>query len=278
MSHRFPPTTSALASILLLTATLLASPLAAATPAPPVLGSRTAPAPPAGPLTLAQCVHFALAESPATRAATAALEAARQSTEVARSSFYPSVGLNAGFSRWQRRIFLPSELEKIPGFSPLVGPYDDWTASIGASYTLFDGGKRRARLGAAEAGEAGSDAAKTATRQEVALAVEQAFYGVLAARESHDVAVKSLARSKDHVKLAEDRKEVGAVPLADVLRAKVEAANAKLALVQAEGFLRTARGRLATVMGLPSETAIEITTDRASIAAPASPDLSADLD
>lgn len=278
MRHPSLITTAAVASLALLAATLFAIPLAAATPQQPASGSRAPLAPPSGPLTLGQCVRFALDQSPATRAAKAALDAARQTTAVAKASFYPSVGLDAGFSRWQRRIFLPSEIEKIPGFSPVVGPYDDWTASIRASYTVFDGGARKARLGAAKAGETGSEAHSKATRQDVALAVEQAFYGLLAARENHDVAVESLARSKDHVQLAEDRKEVGAVPLADVLRAQVDSANAKLALVQAEGLVRTTRAHLATVMGLPSETVIEISPGKASMEANAPIDMKAALD
>lgn len=278
MRHRIFSPTATVASVALLAATIFAHPVGAAPTQPPASVVTAAVTPPSGPLTLSQCVRFALEKSPATRAAQAALRAARQGTAIAKSSFYPSVGFKAGFSRWQRRIFLPSEIEKIPGFTPVVGPYDDWTASLGASYTLFDGGDRKARLGAAEAGEAGIKAHHEATQQDVTLGVEQAFYGLLAARENLNVAVESLARSEDHVKLAKDRKDVGAVPLADVLRAQVDAANARLALVQAQALVRTARAHLATVMGLPSETVIEIAPGKATIRAPATSEVSAALD
>jgi outer membrane protein TolC len=65
---------------------------------------------------------------------------------------------------------------------------------------------------------------------------------------------QNLLRAEENFRIAREREEVGAVAPAEVLRAKVEVADARLALVRAESLVRLARGELNTVMGLPVET------------------------
>ncbi len=72
------------------------------------------------------------------------------------------------------------------------------------------------------------------------------------------MARRALARADDHLRLARTRKAAGAVPQADVMRAQVEGADAKLALERAEGTVRVARGDLNTAMGLPVEMQVRI--------------------
>ena len=68
----------------------------------------------------------------------------------------------------------------------------------------------------------------------------------------------NLKRAEDHLRLARERKEAGVAVQADVLRARVEAADRKLAIVRSEGLVRIARGNLSTAMGLPAELPVEV--------------------
>ena len=77
------------------------------------------------PLTLAQCVAIALDRNPLRRAAEEGVTAARAVVGSVNSAYYPRVDLNAGYSRWERHIFLPDGVGQ-PGMTSSVGPTDDW--------------------------------------------------------------------------------------------------------------------------------------------------------
>jgi outer membrane protein len=211
------------------------------------------------PLTLADCLKRALEKSPSARAAESAAAGAGESAAAARAAYFPRLGFSGGVSRWQRRIFLPEGIG-VPGMKlpTTVGPLDDYAVSVEAGYTLFDSGQRKALAGAARAGQSAAESRREQTRQDVALEVIQAFYGLGSAQQMLGVARENLQRASDHVRIAGDRKQAGAVPLVDVLRARVEAATAQRDLTRAEADVRLARGRLATSMGLSAETALSI--------------------
>ena len=209
----------------------------------------------ARPLTVESCVRIALDRNPMVRAAHEGVAAAREVIGVATATYYPEVGLFAGYRRFDTHLFFPSELSL--GDTSL-GATDDWSAGLFAGYTLYDSGWRKAERETAVAGSAavGYDAARV--RQDVVLSVHEAYYRVLSALALQTASVTSLERSRDHVELAQTRKAAGAAPRSDVLRAEVEAAAAELAVVRANGAVRQARGDLNTAMGLPVDLPVEL--------------------
>lgn len=210
-------------------------------------------------LTLDDCLRLAADHQPLLTAVEAGVSAATEAVGEARAPYWPQVDFSAGYHRWQRRAFLPSGLT-LPGLSipKIIGPLDDWTGGLSSRVTLFDFGERRAGLEAARAqlGSAQADAA--ATRGDVRLSVQSAFYALAAAQELLDVAERNLARTESHLALAQARREAGAVPQADVLRAQAEVASAQLQLISARSRVRTAAGQLNTAMGRPAEIALSI--------------------
>lgn len=219
------------------------------------------------PLTLDACVRIALAQNPKVRAAHEGVVAAGEAVGEAQAPYYPEVSLDAGYSHWQKHAFLPTGILK-PGIPTIIGPTDDWNADVRARYTLFDFGERRAKLRAAMAqqGVAAEDAARI--RQDLAINVHEAYYSLVSALENRAVAEQNLARAQDHLRLAQDRKAAGAVPQADVVRAQVEVADAKLSLVRAENLVRISRGSLNTAMGLPVEMPIQVAAKPEKVLAP----------
>jgi outer membrane protein len=278
MTHRSLTVPSvALAACLLLTS---AASALAQDPGEPPAGPRAAGPPAAGrALSLDDCVQAALHNSPLALSAAQSLKGAAEAAASAQASYWPSLGFSIGYSRWQRRIFLPYAF--FPPSAPLptiVGPTDDYAFSFASEYTLFDSGARKARLGAARAVETRSVADRDRTMQDLALVVHKGFYAYAAALENRAVARESLKRAEDHVRIAKERKAAGAVPLADVLRAQVNASDARLALVRAEGAVRTARGRLAASMGLPPETPLDVAPGAPDVAKPDPSGLQSALD
>jgi len=206
------------------------------------------------PLTLENCVRLALEYNPQNKMAAENVKAAREAAGQAASPFYPTVGLAGGGARWQKRIYLPTDIVPPGGSVPdTVGPTDDWNMEISGRWMLFDSGERRAKLRAANAALGAAQADQVRIRQDLALAVHQAYFLFLTDAEMRVVARESLDRAEDHLRLAGARYTAGAVPEVDVLRTRVDVADARVGLVRAENQVDIGRGNLNTAMGLPVE-------------------------
>ncbi len=216
-------------------------------------------------LTLSACSRMALAQSPLLKASAWEHTASREAVGEARASFYPTLGVRGGVSRWQNHAFLPSGFSA-PNISSTIGPTDDWSAGGFAHYTLYDGGSRRAALDTAQAQEAATDADNTATRDNVLFHVHQAFYNLAATLELEIVARKSLANAESHLSDTKNRQAAGDTTEAEVLRARVEVDNAQSELIRAAAQIDTARGNLNVALGLPAEQPIDIVVEEDAVA------------
>ncbi|MBA4395302.1 MAG: hypothetical protein C0407_17260, partial [Desulfobacca sp.] len=221
------------------------------------------------PLTLQACIRIALETNPLPQAASKGVLAAQEAAGEALAPYYPDLGFQTRYAYWQQRAFLPSGLS-IPGrpVPRLIGPTDDWMAGLRARYTLFDSGERRAQYQSAKARQGVAEEEKARIIQDLILGVHQSFYRLAAALEARQVAEKNLFQTKEHLRLAKERKAAGAVPLADVLRVQVETANSELSLVRAETLVRISKGNLNTVMGLTAEMPIMIASQGEGIHSP----------
>jgi len=228
-------------------------------------------------LTVDDCVKIALDKNPLQRAVREGVMAAEEFVGESKASYYPDLSANASYSRWERHAFLPNGLGQ-PGMPSTIGPTDDWAAGLRARYTLFDSGERHAQLRVALSRKEAASEEVEAVRQDIGLAVHQAYYGHVAALITHSIADKNLTRAEDHLRLAKERLEAGAAPQLDVFRAQVEASNAKLSLVKAENLVRISRGNLNTVMGLPVELPVEVAAEQDNSTEPNDADLLPALD
>ena len=232
------------------------------------------PAAPA-PLTLEECLRLAAAQHPAVAAAQAGVTVATEAVGEARAPYFPQVDLSAGFHRWQKRAFLPSGLV-LPGHAlpELIGPLDDWTGGVSSHVTLYDFGERKAGLDAAVARRAAATADVDTTQAAVRWSVQSAFCAFAAAQDLQAVAEKNLARTEQHLRMVEVRRQAGAVPQADVLRLQAEVADARLQLLGTQSSVRVAGGRLNTAMGRAADTPLAIALPEPA-APPATEDLTA---
>lgn len=204
------------------------------------------------PLTLDQCVALALEKNPFRRAALDEVRARRAGVGQIASDFYPEFSAYSGYSRWQRpAVFFRPETGPDLQFGDRIGPLDDFIGGFRARYRLFDGGARVARHRAALAELEASKKEADRVRQDISWTMHEVFYGLGAAEEIEAVAEENIRRSESHLRLAEERVTVGAAPKADILKARVELAKARLSLVNAQSLVRIARGQLNTAMVLP---------------------------
>lgn len=219
-------------------------------------------------LTLDRAVAEALANNPSVRAAGNNAAAMAEAIGIARAAYYPTLSADARGARWQSHAFLPAGLTKQIPIST-VGPTDDWSAGIDVTYLLYDSGRRRAEVAAARAAATGAEAEADRAALEIAFAVHQTFFAVEAAEAAIRAAESRAARSDEHLRLATIRKEAGAVPSIDVVRARVEIANARAALARAQSNRAIAAGTLNTLLARPVDAPVEIATQPEARALPA---------
>lgn len=211
------------------------TPPASAVP-PPV--PRRATPPVDAPMTLDRAIDIALSNNPNTR--TAWLEARENEAAlgVAQSAYFPEVDLNASINRTQHATA--------------------YGASLALTYLLFDFGGRAANVEQARQALIASDFTHNQVIQDVVLRTEQAYYGVLDAKallEAQGATVKERQASGD---AADERHRAGVATVADVLEARTALSQAQLNYETFEGELRQQQGLLATALGVPVTTPIEV--------------------
>ena len=94
-------------------------------------------------------------------------------------------------------------------------------------------------------------------RQRVAVDVAQAFYQVARQRQLLEVARSSLDRSLGLMQASEERQKVGLASRLDVLRAELQAEQARDAAVSAEASLASALEQFRTLLGLSPGARVE---------------------
>ncbi len=207
--------------------------------------------------TLDECVQVALTNNPGYGAAKMTEDAAKEDIATAKGKYYPEVGFQTGYRRFETHAFLPAGIGG-PDFPSFVGPINDYKLNVQTNYMLFDSGLRSADLATARAQLSAAQQDSGRTRVDIVYHVQTAFYQVLQAEDGVELAMDRLARSKDHLKIAEQRKSAGAVPKADVTRSRTEVASAELDVVAADSALRIANGQLNEAMGRSAAEPLKI--------------------
>lgn len=200
-------------------------------------------------LSLVECIRVALERNPRTAASWQAARAAAARVGQSKSEYLPTLGLGTDAARGN-----PAEFDDKAD----SGTQNTFDALFGVRYLLFDGGGREARLKAAQAELLAANFRHNTVLQDVALAAEEAYYELLAARQLREVAQETVRQTGQHVALAEARYKVGVAAKSDVLQAQTEKADADLSFVRADSAVRVGKGRLANALGLRVSQTVEI--------------------
>jgi outer membrane protein len=177
----------------------------------------------------------------------------------ARGRFGPVVRVEANVLRWNAPFGLPLEIPVPAPFGPLNVPpipvRNATTAQLSATvvqpltglWTVYEG--HRAQL-------LGEDAARhqeRATRDDVVLAVADAYVQALEAERMTELAADQVRTIEAHVERARQFHENALITRNDVLVAEIRLADARVRQLQAEGGAGLARAHLAFQIGLPAD-------------------------
>ena len=213
-------------------------------------------------LTLDECVKLAEKHN-------ATLIAARESYNVAKSDVWPGWGkLLPGVS--SRLAYSHSETWSPGGgyYNPVTESIDSvppgavankyYSASLSAGQSWSLGGYNFYEIKEKNASKNSARNSFELTRQELILSVKQAYFDVLKAKMLQAIQEKALSRASEQLKIAEARYELGAASYSDVLKAKVQYGDVKLALIGAENTSKLAKASLNSWMGQDVDTQIDV--------------------
>jgi TolC family type I secretion outer membrane protein len=197
-------------------------------------------------LSLPEVVDRALCSNPQTR-------------EVWANARYQAAQLGVAKAAW-----LPSLTGTVSGSrnhasgGSVQGVYNPSSASLSASWLIYDFGGREASVDNAAQVLAAANATQDATVQAVFLFAVQSWSQWFAAQAAVGAAEESEKASLESLKAAERRYEVGTATPADKLQARTAWSQAVLTRIKAEGDERSARGVLMNALGLAADDGLVI--------------------
>ncbi len=208
-------------------------------------------APTAAAETLEEAWRAALAADARLAAAETRTAAREAAILVARAERRPSVTASTITSRWRDTPAFDFRGAGLPVALPLFGGKTLNLASAEMSLPLYTGGALAANMSAATASRDREARLADALRQDVLLAVAEAYVGVLRASSALDVARSLSASLAAHARDVEDMRRSGQVPANDYLAAAVSLADARQRELTAQSALQVARAAYNRRLGRP---------------------------
>ncbi|SHF67828.1 type I secretion outer membrane protein, TolC family [Desulfacinum infernum DSM 9756] len=210
-------------------------------------------------LDLETAQRIALEWNPSLAAAAERVEQARQRIRRAWAGYSPRLEASAGLThtKYPENATAGSALSGTgtgaSSFSSLSAPEreDIYSATLTATWTLFDGFRREFALAAARFDRNRTEAALQEARRLLLAAVSSSFHGAQLALENVAIAEADEAFNQRQLEDARAREEAGAGSLSDVLNFQVQVNLARARKIEAERDYRVALSGLAALMGLP---------------------------
>lgn len=256
---------------LLLAATLIATPAPRAHSDEPeaISGKR--------PLSLRECVQLALRGNPSLRAANEDRAAAHARTQQARSPLLPQVRGSGTASKSHS----DASTAFFPGGVPATDPEsesDRLNANLSVDQSIVNLSDWRS-ASSAKASEFAAEELYRGAQEAIVAQVERTYFNSLKSIRLQEVSEENLKVGEEQLKLAEKRREVGIGVEADILKARAQNAQDRLALINAKKEVQIARTALSHVIGiaLDAPLVIDDLSPDAAVAAPPLPDLSTAL-
>ena len=192
-------------------------------------------------MTLQQVINLGLCRNPQTAAAYAALQSARYTKNAAHSYYLPTVSAHGGAQR--------SHTE-----------HQDWqyTASLSASYLIFDFGKRESDFAQTLAVYRAAGFDYDETIQNFVYSIIGAYYELLNADAQVESAKSALTVAQTAKNIADKKYNSGAVAKADVYKADTNLASSQLVLERAKNNREISKGTLLNTLSFSADQDIKI--------------------
>jgi outer membrane protein TolC len=206
------------------------------------------------PLSLAELSDFALRNNPSTRAAWFNATVDMAGTDAARALLQPNLSLTVPLT-FQRGLGGGGAASGSSDVTRSLAP------SLGLTWVLFDFGARASGVEAARWQAAASQLGYDRAMQSVVNQVEQAYYGLLGARQLQAALQLGVTATRASLDVAQARRSAGLATVGETALAEAAWAQASLQWVRAQAGTRSAEGSLANALGLPVNTLLNVADD-----------------
>jgi outer membrane protein TolC len=225
----------------------------------------------AGLMTLSESVDLAVKQSLLVNSAQEGVRGAEAMRKEAFTGFLPKFSTSYSYTRLNEEpgFLFPGLSFSLPGVPPIpvnipaatmkTGTKDIYDWNIQARQPVYAGGGIAAGCDAARWGVDIARQAKQQTVQDVVREVKIAYFNILKVQRTLEVTIQSLKRLTAHRDVAAAFHEEGMIPRNDLLRADVELAKGRQALLRAENGVDLAKAGFNTLLrrDIKSSVAIE---------------------
>jgi outer membrane protein len=206
-------------------------------------------------LNLDECLSMAYENNKTLLQSEERINAAKYKIEEARSGFFPQLSLNGSYTR----------LGRVPGFDvpgtsmkAEFGTANNYNLMLSLQQPLFTWGRIRNSYDMSKYGLPLSREEFRRNQQEIKFNVVSLFYSALLAKELIKVREESIDRIEDHLSTVQERYDKGYASEFDVLRVKVQLANAGPPLVQAKNLHHLTLDNLKNLLGISLKDSVNL--------------------
>ncbi len=198
---------------------------------------------------LAEALDIALQNNPASRKTWSDARAASAQVDQAKGYFLPTVVGTAGANR-QRTTAEPDSFDL---------DYMKYGPGLQLTYLVINfGGGRNAAVEQALQTVYAANYLFNRSIQDILLAVETAYYGLVSAKAGIEAAEANVKDARTALETAQARKAAGVGTDLEVLQAQASFDQSRYGLVNAKGQFKIARGALAQAMGIPADITVQV--------------------
>ncbi len=209
--------------------------------------------------TLQQAIDYALENNPEVSIMHARLGQADAQLGEALAGFYPQIKASLAYQHSDNpaqafsMIIAQRRLDFNGGDFNHPGGVDNFRPQLSATYSIFRGGQDYYLSQAAELGVESAELDGAAIRHRLINHVSAAFYGLLAAQETHKQSQGSIDALQSEWEQSRLRFDAGTLLKSDLLSLEVQLAEARDGEIRAAHAIELAKAMLKTLLGLSAE-------------------------
>jgi outer membrane protein len=216
--------------------------------------------------TLSDAVKFGLEHKPSLLSQQKSVESSKLGLLSAKSDYLPKIGPTASYGySWNKStptadyIYYTLDTTTRPPDTIMV-KHDltgknltthgtQLTYGIGLTWNLFDGFAREERVTSAKIARNNAMAAFADQRNQVVMEIKTAFLNIEQLKEQKNVSQANVDASTEDLKITQEKYNLGAATILDLLNAQVSLRQAQVSLIQADFDLNVAVSKLENAMG-----------------------------
>jgi outer membrane protein len=203
---------------------------------------------------LTDAIDFGLHHKPSLLSQQKAVASSKTQYTRALSDYLPKIGPSAsyGYSRTKSDAIFKDTVN-------LPAPYiaagkqtisgTSLTYGIEATWNIFDGFQRERSVASAKIARNNANAALADLRNQVASQIKTAYLNIQQLKEQKNVSQSNVDASTEDLKITQEKYNLGAATILDLLNAQVSLKQAQVTLIQADFDLNLAISRLENAMG-----------------------------